>query len=77
MPEYEIRTMSVIVNRTTEPAYSELATTVSIEDEGGAEFVEVGQAGRADIGKIQITPEEWPTLRTAIDQMIAMCREAT
>ena len=74
--DYEIRAMSVMVNKTTEPSFSEMATTVRIEDESGGEFVEVEQEGRTDIGKIQITPEEWPMLREAIDRMIAECREA-
>ena len=73
---FEIRTMAVMVNKTTEPSFSEMATTVRIEDESGGEFVEVEQEGRTDIGKIQITPEEWPMLRKAIDMMIAECREA-
>ena len=73
---YEIRTMSLIVNRTDQPAFSELATTVSIVDEAGGEFVEVEQQGRTDLGKIAINPEEWPMLRQAIDKMIAECRDA-
>jgi hypothetical protein len=28
-----------------------------------------------EVGKIQITPEEWPALRKAIDMMISGCRE--
>ena len=73
---FEIRTMVVMVNKTTEPSFSEMATIVRIEDEAGGEFVEVEQEGRTDIGKIQITPEEWPMLRQAIDEMIALCRDA-
>lgn len=77
MTKYEIRTMSVIVNRTTEPSFSEMATMVTISDESCGEFVEVEQQGRTDLGLIVISPEEWPTLRQAIDQMIAQCREET
>ena len=73
---FEIRTMAVMVNKTSEPSFSEMATIVRIEDESGGEFVEVKQEGRTDIGKIQITPEEWPMLRKAIDMIIAECREA-
>jgi hypothetical protein len=54
-----------------------MATMVTIADESGGEFVEVKQQGRMDIGKIHITTKEWPKLRQAIDQMIALCREAT
>ena len=72
--EYETRTMAVIVLPHDQPTYSEMATTVSIDDEVGGEFVVVSQDGRADLGKIAITPEEWPTLRAAIDRMIGECR---
>lgn len=52
-----------------------MATTVAICDEAAGEFVEVTQHGRVDIGKIQINPEEWPSLREAIDRMIKACRK--
>ena len=32
------------------------------------------QCGRTDLGKIAISPQEWPTLRDAIDRMINQCR---
>lgn len=72
---YEIRTTCLTVNQTGEPLFSEAATEVRVVDEAAGEFVEVSQEGRADLGKIQINPEEWPTLRDAIDQMIAQCRD--
>ena len=74
MTEYETRTMSIIVKPFKDPIYSEMATTVSIADEGGGEFVEVIQHGRTDIGKICIDPGEWKMLRAAIDRMIGECR---
>jgi DNA-binding protein YbaB len=71
---YISRTLSVIVMPETEPVYSEMATRITIEDEAGGEFVEVSQEGRLSLGKIAIDPAEWPTLRAAIDDMIAQCR---
>lgn len=73
--EYETRTTSVLVLPIGQPFFSEMATTVSIADEAGGEYVEVSQAGRADLGKIAIEPNEWPMMRAAIDKMIAECRE--
>lgn len=67
--------MSLLVVPVGQPAYSEMATTVEIVDEAAGEFVEVVQHGRTDIGKIQISPEEWPPLREAVDRMIKECRE--
>jgi len=47
---------------------SEQATIITIEDEGGGEFVTVSQPERdSDIG---IEPVEWPAIRDAIDRMI-------
>lgn len=70
----EIRTTQIHVVPPGEPLYSEMATTVSVTDESGGEFVEVEQSGRGDLGKIMIEPNEWPALRDAIDQMIGECR---
>ena len=72
---YEIRTVALLVAPDTEPTYSERATKVSIDDESGGEFVIVEQNGRADTGRIEIAPEEWPMLSDAIDTMISACRD--
>lgn len=69
----EVRTARVIVAPKDEPIFSELATTISIDDESGGEFITVEQHGR-DLGKIAIEVAEWPTLRDAINDMIARCR---
>ena len=72
---YEIRTTALTVSPAGDPTYSEMATTIAISDEAAGEVVEVTQHGRVDIGKIQINPEEWPSLREAIDRMIKACRK--
>lgn len=72
---YEIRTTAMTVASVGDSTYSEMATTIAIADEAAGEFVEVTQHGRVDIGKIQINPEEWPSLREAIDRMIKACRK--
>ena len=55
---------------------SELATNITIEDEGVGEFLKVSQINdHAEKGIIEITPEEWPTIRDAIDVMLAACRK--
>lgn len=76
MSEYETRIMSVMVVPYDEPIYSEMATTVSIVDEAGGEYVEVYQEGREEgLGKIAIDPVEWPMLRAAINRMMGECRK--
>lgn len=72
--QYEHRVTQITVVPEGENLYSEMATQIQIVDEPAGEFIEVSQETRPDLGKIQISPEEWPTLRDAIDKMIAGCR---
>ena len=74
MDDYETRILSVLVNKRGESIFSERATTVSISDEAGGEFVTVEQHMDAGSGKIAIDPGEWPFLRDAIEKMIKECR---
>ena len=76
MNTYETRITAVVVAPKGHPIFSECATTVRIDDDdAGGEFVEVEQSGRVDLGKICISPEEWPALRAAIDDLISKCRD--
>jgi len=70
---YRTRVTRLLVLPSGEPAFSEMATSVEIDDEAAGEFVVVEQHGRSDLGKIAINPEEWPALRAAIDRMIQEC----
>ena len=58
-----------------EPLFSEMATTISIDDEAGGPFVRLEQeeVSRAKRG-IAITAEEWPALRLAIEAMLENCK---
>ena len=69
---YRTRITQLTVVPEGEPSFSEMATTVEIDDESAGEFVVVSQDARTDKG-IAITPEEWPELRAAINQMIEQC----
>lgn len=73
--QFEKRTTAITVCKTDEPIFSEYATRVEIVDEAGGEFVEVSQPGQDDGGKIGITAQEWPALRSAIDDLLANCRD--
>ena len=73
MNKSEIRTTAIVVAPEGEPLFSEMATRISIEDEAAGEFVEINQDA-PECGKIKIDPDEWPTIRKAIDQMISECR---
>ena len=75
MIEYETRITARTIVPKGKPLFSEQATEITIVDESCGEYVEVRQSGRVDLGKIAINPEEWPSLREAIDNMIEQCRE--
>lgn len=69
---YETHQLSLIVKPAGEPIFSEMATTIRIEDDAGGPFIEVEQHGNG-LGKIAIDPDEWEEIRNAIDQMVAAC----
>lgn len=71
---YETRVTQMTIVPIGNPLFIEEATEVTIVDEAGGECVEVCQSGRVDLGKIAISPEEWPFLRDAITSMIEQCR---
>ena len=56
------------------PLFTESGTTISINDEGAGEFVEVEQVGTS---RLRIDPSEWPELRAAIDAAVSLCRPNT
>jgi len=55
---------------------SDMATTISVDDEGAGPFVIVQQVGRdgAGAGKVGISTEEWPHICAAIEQIFESCR---
>ena len=75
MIEFETRISARIVNKKGEPIFSEYATLVEIDDEAAGEFVKVSQNGRNDkTDCIRITSDEWPSIRSAINDVMEMCR---
>ncbi len=71
----EARVLSVVVAPEGEAIFSESATVVRSDDEGGGEYVVVSQEGVPGRGNVAINPEEWPDIRDAIDRMVKECRE--
>jgi hypothetical protein len=49
-------------------------TEIEIIDEAAGEFLKVSQCSEHHEGSIKIDPEEWPTLKAAIDKMFKECR---
>lgn len=64
--EYAVETLSLIVKPLNAPIYSELATTVTVEDESGGPFIIVSQADT----EIRLDPDEWPAVKSAIDGLM-------
>lgn len=72
MTDYIIRTTQIMVHPEKDASiFSEMATRISIDDEGGREFV---KAEQTNTGAILINPDEWPAIREAIDRMVIECR---
>ena len=57
-----------------EPLYSNRATTISINDEAGGEFIVIAQAPNQKGGVISFDPCEWPAIRAAIDVAVGLSR---
>ena len=74
LTNFVISTAALMIRPKGEPLFSEQVTTVRIEDEAGGDcFVVVEQQGDSGLGKIKITPEEWPAIKAAIETMLKVC----
>ena len=58
----KIRPIAWVVAPDGEPIYSEKATKILIDDEGGGEFIAIAQGDR----EIRIDLEEWPSIEHAV-----------
>ena len=67
--------LALLVRPIGEGITSEMCTEIKLDDEGAGPFVAIEQTGAPEIGKVTINPEEWPAIRAAVDQMIALCTE--
>jgi hypothetical protein len=69
--EYETRVTRLTVNVIGDPIFSEQATHIELTDNAAGEFVRVTQdTDDAKDGRIDITAEEWPHIKTAIEQLL-------
>lgn len=75
--KYETRIARIVVVPIGEPIFSERATSIEIDDEGGGEFLKIAQhGGQANITKsICIDPDEWEFIKSEVDRMMASCRK--
>jgi hypothetical protein len=75
--KYEKRTTRIHVLPEDEPIFSEKATIIEIEDEAAGGFLVMSQPGNEEPynGKVTIEPETWPTIKDAIERMLADLRD--
>jgi len=71
--KYGMLTKAVIVKQVNDAIFGETATTIALEDEGSGLYVTVSQTAYEGEQKIGITTEDWPAVRAAIEQMLAIC----
>ena len=64
--EYTLIDVAMIVVPKGAFMHSEQATRIEVQDDGGGPYIEVSQ----ESGGIKIDPEEWPSIKRAIEQMI-------
>jgi len=73
--DYETRTLKIGVCRKGEQIFHESMTEIEIVDEVAGEFLKITQCpDDKEIQEIRIDPEEWPTMKAAIDKMFKECR---
>lgn len=76
MTTYITRTTKLTIVPSGEPLYSDRATSIEIDDEAGGEFIRVNQSGDSvRQGTIAFDPEEWSSIRAAIDLMVESCQK--
>ena len=75
---YDIRITQIVVTPKGQPTYSEMATTIEIDDEALGEFVTLKQNVRNSTKlQISIEPNELNALQQSIEFMVRQCRSET
>jgi hypothetical protein len=73
--KYITRTLKICILPENQPIFSDMATTIEIEDESAGEYVKVAQPNTNEESKsLLITRDEWPQIKAGIETMLAECR---
>lgn len=70
---YQTRITRMTILPEGDPIFSEIPTHIEVEDEAAGEFLVIRQCNettRPDSNSVSITPEEWPMVKAAVDQMM-------
>jgi hypothetical protein len=73
--KYQVRSAGLIVLPIGELIFSEMATKITIDDEGSGEFVVISQEGR-EKNTIAVTAEEWPAIVEAVNTLLNEIKQA-
>ena len=73
--EYESVITSITVLMKGCPIYHESATTISIDDEAAGPFLVISQDTDGGHMEIRISPDEWPYIKEAIEDMLLQCEK--
>lgn len=71
--DYELREVGWLLVGDGKPLFDETGYSIRLDDIAGGEFVIV-ESNDEDYGKIAIDPENWESLKSAIDRAISECR---
>lgn len=76
MSGIETRRLKVGLMTKGQAIFNEGVITIEIDDESAGEFIVIRQVNHeGPEEKLSIDPRQWPVLRTAINKMIAECRD--
>ena len=76
MTAYETRITRMTVAPEGKPLFSEQATHVEIDDEGGGEFIVITQChDSGEVDRIAIDKAEWPHIRDAVNELMKGVRD--
>ncbi len=70
--KYEKRVTQITVAPENQPIWSEQATQITIDDESGGEYLKIVQHHEGE--GFLLTPEEWPAIKEAIEEILSVCR---
>jgi len=67
-------TTAITVLPEGEPIFSEMATTVKIEDEAAGPFISIQQSSdNLYKGKVNFDEKEWPIVKEAVEELLKVC----
>jgi len=72
-PEQNPRLLHSTVCPKRDPLFHNLITLITLEDLGSGEYVNIKQSevsSESESSSIQIHPDQWPSIRKSVDQMV-------